>query len=124
MIPTSLFDSISLHPCLACNNPTNVYVTQCNLDSHNKKAYMLLSPDLIRILKFWLTSFQIPMAKTSPDPLWKLLFLIQALLPPLHQECNSFTYLPCISYHVQCLHASDICSLYDHAYNNIQRGRC
>jgi hypothetical protein len=38
MIPTSFFDSISLHPCLACNNPTNDYVAQCNLDSHNKKC--------------------------------------------------------------------------------------
>jgi hypothetical protein len=64
------------------------------------------------------------MAKTSPDPLWKLLFLIQALLPPSHQECNSFTYSQCISNHVQCLRASDICSFCDHAYNNIHSGRC
>lgn len=38
-IPTSFFDVIGLYPCLACNNPTNVYVLQSNLDSHNKHIH-------------------------------------------------------------------------------------
>lgn len=39
-IPTSFFNSISLHPFLTCNNPTNIYVSQFNL-AHTRNASMV-----------------------------------------------------------------------------------
>jgi hypothetical protein len=57
-----------------------------------------------------------PPSETSADPLWKLLFLLQALLFCPFRERPSFTYSRCLTSRLHTFHRGQIQRLYDHAY--------
>ena len=58
-----------------------------------------------------------PSRETTSDPLWKLLFLFQALIFCPFKENPSFTYSRCLSHRLQLFHRGDIQTLYNHAYD-------
>jgi hypothetical protein len=55
-------------------------------------------------------------SESTADPLWKLLFLLQALLFCPYCEHKTYTFSQC-TYYLKLLHKGHLQTLYNHAYN-------
>ena len=176
-LPAPFLAQVGLHVCSTCNDPSAVYISQTNLDSHNKRKHsparsqsnsdilhrlfpdsdwsptlrwldrLDISPPPFRIncfphihgsdrtqvyntthLLFRATQLASiapdehlatqSHAESTPDPLWKLLFLLQALLFCPYREDKKYTYSQCVAYRLKLLHRADVPTLYQHAYTS------